>query len=129
MLNGFLFTNAEATRRWHTKIVNGVLKAFATDECAARTQPLHTLLPIASTPSAHAVRATHTHRRAAAPRLRSRKLFEVDFFARCAAKGLLPTAARHWNLGALAYFFNFACVAACQTARWINSPAFNQRSY
>jgi len=36
-----------------------------------------------------------------------RKLFEVDFFSRAAAKGLLPPAAHKWNLGALAYFILF----------------------
>ena len=38
---------------------------------------------------------------------RCRKLFEVDFFSRAAAKGLLPPAAHKWNLGALAYFILF----------------------
>lgn len=33
-----------------------------------------------------------------------RKLFEVDFFARCVAKGLLPLSARKWNLASLAWF-------------------------
>lgn len=37
-----------------------------------------------------------------------RKLFEVDFFARAAAKGLLPPSAHKWNLGSLAYFILFA---------------------
>ena len=35
---------------------------------------------------------------------RCRKLLEVDFFSRCAAKGLLPSAAHKWNLGSLAWF-------------------------
>ena len=54
-----------------------------------------------------------THRRLLLllPRLpslrRSRKLFEVDFFSRCAVKGLLPASGHKWNLGALAYFFLF----------------------
>ena len=38
---------------------------------------------------------------------RSRKLFEVDFFARCQVKGYLPPAAQKWNLGSLAYFYLF----------------------
>merc|ERR1712226_76483 len=37
----------------------------------------------------------------------TRKLFDVDFFARCQAKGLLPPAAQKWNLGSLAYFILF----------------------
>lgn len=38
---------------------------------------------------------------------RVRKLFEVDFFARCQAKGFLPRTAHRWNLGSLAYFILF----------------------
>jgi len=36
-----------------------------------------------------------------------RKLFEVDFFSRCQAKGFLPRSAHRWNLGTLAYFILF----------------------
>ena len=38
---------------------------------------------------------------------RSRKLLDVDFFARAEAKGLLPPAAQKWNLGSLAFFLLF----------------------
>lgn len=38
----------------------------------------------------------------------SRKLFTTDFFSRVLAKGLLPEAACHWNLGSFAYFCLFA---------------------
>lgn len=34
----------------------------------------------------------------------SRKLFQVDFFSRMQAKGVLQPAAQRWNLGSLAYF-------------------------
>jgi len=37
----------------------------------------------------------------------ARKLLQVDFFSRAAAKGLLPRAAQKWNLGSLAYFLLF----------------------
>tara|TARA_B110001452_G_scaffold248576_1_gene235444 strand:- start:1181 stop:1426 length:246 start_codon:yes stop_codon:yes gene_type:complete len=72
---------------------SGELKAF---ETAERVRPAPN--PTSSTNSA---RATATAITATLLPLRSRQLLEVDFFSRCAAKKLLPQAARRWNLASL----------------------------
>ena len=41
------------------------------------------------------------------PVVQGRKLLQIDFLSRVAAKGLLPPAAQKWNIGALAYFIFF----------------------
>ena len=110
---------------WHAGVdpATNTLMAFNTPQCAAAT-----LLP----PRARLRPRLHLHLLAAnvartrhgclpprpcsriGPLLasrsqsRSRKLLDTDFFARCAAKGLLPRSAQRWNLGSLAYFFTFA---------------------